>query len=417
MATLINYQFLFSTDLGYFKALQIIGGKTIFDRYKLANAMVQKFEEKYRNFLAYPVKDGNYIEFHGIKSKYDTPQILSELQDNNAIKYQNIKQETLAYYNSKIEEFKALDKNKSEYLSDAIKSIDDRFVFCYDDKVILGAWGMQLRDNVREDINVIRKSSPRKDIGNNNLKEVVDTNPEIFVQLSPFIVSFDPGDNGQLNGNSSITKDANSYILDDEIPKVNPKNGYEFVGWNETPNGYLVAGDKEFIAQYQQIPVTLEKVPRWKRFWLWFTSAGCLKWLLWLLLALLLLLLFSWIFRGCNSTNVGGGALSDNDSAWLRENPSRGYDGGIYDPNNPYQPLPTPPGYEDVLPPEQGVLPPIDDKPNIIPGNPSIIGNRLNILMENQDKSILDLAKDFKEKYPGEKYKVVYYDDVKEDAN
>ncbi|MBK7816392.1 MAG: hypothetical protein IPJ60_01855 [Sphingobacteriaceae bacterium] len=216
---------------------------------------------------------------------------------------------------------------------------------------------MQLRDNVREDINVIRKSSPRKDIGNNDLKEVVDTNPEIFVQLSPFIVSFDPGDNGQLNGNSSITKDANSYILDDEIPKVNPKNGYEFVGWNETPNGYLVAGDKEFIAQYQQIPVTLEKVPRWKRFWLWFTSAGCLKWLLWLLLALLLLLLFSWIFRGCNSTNVGGGALSDNDSAWLREDPSRGYDGGIYDPNNPYQPLPTPPGYEDVLPPEQGVAP------------------------------------------------------------
>ena len=32
--------------------------------------------------------------------------------------------------------------------------------------------------------------------------------------------------------------------------------------------------------------------------------------------------------------------------------------------------------------------------------------------MENQDKSIMDLAKYFKDKYPGEKYKVVYYDDV-----
>jgi subtilisin family serine protease len=32
--------------------------------------------------------------------------------------------------------------------------------------------------------------------------------------------------------------------------------------------------------------------------------------------------------------------------------------------------------------------------------------------MENEDKSIMDLAKDFKAKYPGDKYKVVYYDNV-----
>ncbi len=68
---------------------------------------------------------------------------------------------------------------------------------------------------------------------------------------------------------------------------------------------------------------------------------------------------------------------------------------------------------EDVLPPNQGELPPIDTTKIIRePGNPVIIGNRLNILMENEDKSIMDLAKEFKEKYPDNKYKVVYYDDV-----
>ncbi|MFZ4548736.1 MAG: S8 family serine peptidase, partial [Bacteroidales bacterium] len=162
-----------------------------------------------------------------------------------------------------------------------------------------------------------------------------------------------------------------------------------------------------------------KKLPWWKRFWLWLTALfagkGCLKWLLRALLFLLLLLLLLWLLHnchGCSHHNDGGAALGDNDSTWLREDPNVGKGGGIYDPNNPYNPAPTPPGYEDVLPPQQGILPPIENNPEIIPGNPSIIANRLNILMDNEDKSILDLAKDFKAKYPDKKYKVVYYDNV-----
>ncbi len=417
MATVINYQFLFSTDLEYFKALQIIGDKTIFDRYKLASSMLEKLEEKYRNFLAYPVKDSNYIEFHGIKSKNDTPKILSELQGDDATKYQNIKTETLAYYNSKIEELKATDKDKSEYLTDAIKSVDDRFVYCYDDKVVLGAWGMQLRENVRKDITEIRKSSPRKPKKDKEQEEVV-SEPEIVLPITPFNVSFSAGEKGTLNGNSFVTKDANSYLSDDEIPQVKPQNGYEFMGWDETPNGYQVTDDKEFTAQYRQIPPVVlppPKLPWWKRLWLWLTGKGCLTWLLRALLFLVLLLLLSWLLRSCNGCNNhtgGGAALGDNDSTWLHEDPNVGKGGGIYDPYKPYDPKPTPPGYEDVLPPQQGVLPPIEDNPEIIPGNPSIIANRLNILMDNEDKSIMDLAKDFKAKYPDNKYKVIYYDDV-----
>ncbi len=415
MATLINHEPLFSTDLNNFKALQIIGGKTIFDRYKLASSMLGKLDEKYRAFLAYPVKNNDIIEFYGIKARTDYPQILSELQGDDATKYQNIKAETLVYYKSKIEEIKAVDKDKAEFLADAVKFVDDRFVYCYDDKVVLGAWGMQLRENVREDITEIRKDMRQKEIIIAD-PPIIIPEPEPPQPIASYIVSFNAGENGTLNGNSFVAKDDNSYLGDDEIPQIESKEGYEFVGWDEIPNGYQVTENKEFTAQYQQIPpVDDPPLPWWKRLWMWLNALGCLKWLLRALLLLLLLLLLLWLLRNCHSCSHpagGGGALGDNDSTWLREDPNVGKDGGIYDPRNPYTPVPTPPGYEDVLPPQQGVLPPIDENPEIKPGNPTIIANLLNVLMDNQDKSILDLARDFKAKYPDEKYKVVYYDDV-----
>ena len=367
MATVINHEPLFSTDLKYFKALQIIGGKTIFDRYKLASPMLDKFDKKYRNFLAYPVKDCDKIEFHGIKSKQDTPQILSELQGDEANKYQSIKNETLDYYSGKIEELKVTDKDKAVFLADAIKFVDDnRFVYCYDDRVVLGAWGMQMRENVRENITEIRK--------NMLIKKKNTPTALPYIPYTPIDEPVGPG---------NITEEPPLF------PPIKPS-------------------------------VNEEKLPPWwKHFWLWLTTLfagkGCLKWLLRLLLFLLLLLLLWCLLKNCNgsSPHLGGGdALGDNDSTWLQEDPNIGNDGGIYDPHNPYTPKPTPPDYKDVLPPQQGVLPPIEDNPEIIPGNPSIIANRLNILMENTDKSIMDLARDFKEKYPDNKYKVVYYDDV-----
>ncbi len=416
MATVINYEPLFNTDLKYFKALQIIGEKSIFDRYKLASSMLDKLDEKYRDFLAYPVRVIDKIEFYGKKARNDYPQILAELQDDEAYKYQRIKTETLDYYNNKIEEFKIIDKDKSEFLAAATKFIDDRFVFCYDNKVILGAWGMQMRENIREDITEIRKDMRRKI----KISDPTDE-PENGLKKSSFIITFSSGEYGTLSSNSTITKDANSYLGDDEIPQVDPNYGYEFVGWTETPYGYQVTENKEFTAQYRQIP-PLEppiELPWWKRFWLWFTGffagRGCLKWLLWAILLLLLLFLILWMFRGCHGCNphiAGGGALSDNDSTWLKDDPNVGKEGGIYDPYNPYKPKPTPPGHDNVLPPNEGVLPPIGDNPEVIPGNPSVLANRLNILMENQDKSVMDLAKDFKIKYPDPKYKIVYFDNV-----
>lgn len=93
MATVDKHELLFSTDQKYFKALQLIGGRSIFDRYRIAKTSIidKCIDEKYRFFLAYPVKEDDTIEFHGIKAKIDDPQILAELQGDDAAKYQKSK--------------------------------------------------------------------------------------------------------------------------------------------------------------------------------------------------------------------------------------------------------------------------------------------------------------------------------------
>jgi subtilisin family serine protease len=415
MAIVIGKKQLLSTDLNYFKALQGSGGKTLFDRFKLAesNIINKNIDSKYQNFLAFPVVDGDAITFHGVK--YDeTPQVLQELEGDELFKYSNIKNDTISHYNSVIEQLKNSGKAvEADFLSDAIKYINDRFIYCYDDIVVLAIWGMTLRDNVRKDISEICKTQFVK-----VPKPVQITEPTFFT------INYNAGENGNLNGSSSITKELNEFISNNDIPQVEPKEGFEFVGWDENPTEHEVTGNKQFTALYNPIaPVVVDsltpitKIPWYLRFWNWlkelFTGNGCLKWLLWLLLILLILLLFSWLFKNCIGHNLKGGeALTDNDSIWVDTDPRVRDGGGIYDPRDPYNPVPTPPEYDDILPPQEGVLPPIDENPEIVPGNPSIIGNRINILMENEDKSIMDLAKDFKAKYPDDKYKVVYYDNV-----
>jgi subtilisin family serine protease len=434
MAKVINHEPLFTTDLKYFKSIQIIDGKTIFDRYdSLANIVKNYIDSRYQDFISYPVNQGNKIEFQG-KISTEEPRILAELQGNEYTNYQNLKNDTLSFYHSKIEELKINGKtDEALFLTNAIKYVDDRFVYCYDHRVVLGAWGMQLRENVREDLSEIRKNLIKRKLKKENpivetpIEEIktdikVETS-EVPPIINPFTVRFDEGNYGNISGQSSFFKRNGENIDESEIPKVESREGYDFIGWNEEPKNYSVYGDKIFTAQYREKSPIIgapAKLPWWKRLWLFLTGSGCLKWLLWLLLLLLLLFLFSWFFRSCNSHSVGGGVSNDSANASHNEMPNYGdginddenNKGGIYDPNNPYQPVPTPPDYNDILPPFQGVMPPLDENPKIKPGNPSIIANRLNILMENEDKSILDLARDIKTKYPDDKYKIIYYDDV-----
>jgi subtilisin family serine protease len=395
----------------------------LFDRYGLAEQPVinRHIDAQYRDFLAYPVVESDdTVAFHG-KRYNETPRLLSDLQGDEHKRYSDLKDMAVAHYRAKADALRSEGKkHDAEFLEKSVMFVDDRFVYCYDGITVLGVWGMKRKENYHEDDGVIRKKFFER-----QKSSEPESEPEPKPQPVRYSVYFNAGENGSLNGNSSINKAENELIAYDEIPQIEPKEGFEFVGWSEEPYGYQVTGYKEFTAQYRAVsppppPPPPPPLPRWKRFWLWlcglFAGRGCLKWLLWLLLLALLLWLLSWLIpyccHGCTPDPVGGEVLDGGDAGWLENDPHIGHDGGIYDPYKPYNPIVTPPDLKDVLPPNEGFLPPVDDEPDVIPGNPSIIANRLNILMENEDKTIMDFAAEFKSQYPDDKYKVVYYDNV-----
>jgi subtilisin family serine protease len=417
MPTVKGKDTLCSCEKKYFKSFQGLEGYTLFDRFtEIENVINKRIDEKFRHFLAEPIDEGDSITWFSTPYK-KTPVRLSELRDEEKTAYEQLKKETLSHYKSVIEILKNEGKNSEALcLEDATKFVNDEFVYCYDNKVVLGIWGMQLKENVREPLGVAMKNLYIKKKETHPVPPIIDELPiDIFDNL--YKVNFDAGDKGILKGTSQIDKKPGEFVTESDIPVVEPKEGYEFIGWDRDPFEYSVNGDTAYTAQYKIIEPIVPSLPWYKRFWNWlrslFFGRGCLKLLLWLLLLLLLLLLFCWLLRGCNHSVVTPIPDPISEKPWIHDDPRVGDDGGIYHPGNPYKSIPTPPEYSDILPPNQGVLPPMDTN-NVIrdPGKPVILNNRLNILMENEDKSIMDLAKEFKKKYPAGKYKVVYYDDV-----
>ncbi len=347
---IIGKRSLTTTHLKYWVSIQGVSGKTLFDRYKLAeSSIINKYIiPEYQNFLSEPIKkkDGE-ISFWGVKNN-EKPRILCDLHGEDLDNYTKLLENTVSHYKSVINKL----KNNGEiddynFLNRAIKFINKEFVFCFDNIVVLGVWGMELNENSHN-------------------------------ENSQFI---------------TINCPINKPKQEPEEPEEPQEPDFSF------PNSKL---------KYKPEPPALHI-----RFWNWlkkFFTKGLLKTLL---LGLFILILFC-LFRNCFDRHVigNGNAISENDSIWLKEDSLRGNNGGIYDPNNPYRPVPTPPEYQDILPPEQGIMPPVSENPEATPGTPKIIGNRLNILMRNHNKSVMDFARDFKNQYSDDSYKVVYYDDV-----
>jgi subtilisin family serine protease len=425
----------------YFKSFQGLGGYELFKRYDaIENIILSRIDEKYRHFLAQPIVDGDSITWFS-KPFNTLPQHLSTLEGENRKKYEKIKTDTLNHFENTIHLLKQEGKEiEAEALEKAVKFVNDDFVYCYDDRVVLGIWGMQLREHIREPYGIAVKdgvlNSTKPTINKTPPEETFTPPPpeassETNSPIESFIVRFDAGDKGNIDGISEIKKNTNENITDRDLPQVKAKEGCEFLGWDKDPKNHSVIDHVEFTAQYRKTPQidnthkstppsvgNLPKSPWYINLWNWlrglFTGKGCLKGLLWLLFLLFIIFLFSWLFRHChcNGGNATPVPYPIGDKPWINDDPNVGK-GGIYNPGDPYKSVPTPPEYSDVLPPYQGTLPPIDSTKIIRePEKPVILGNRLNILMENENKSILDLAKEFKIKYPDEKYKVVYYDDV-----
>lgn len=460
------------TEVSDFTDFQGIGSDPLYKRYDSVQAVLRTcIDEAYMGFLAQPLYNADEDTIDWYVEKWDEfPKRLVDLTGENKERYKRIMDDTVQKYRNAALK---LENDDLIILGGAIKYVSEDMVFCYDNKVVMVAWGMCFDTKKHQDLGSLMHVIPNKP-ENPVLYQVVfnpgkagsiegkaaiilqadtvitadmvpavkafddfrfigwDENPEgyhvvedkVFTAqyekiipeppVPPVIpekkeepepplnhnVRFDAGEFGTLSGNSYFSVSDGSVVTSGMIPKVNANKGYKFTGWSSNPQNYRVTGDKVFTAQYEK-----------KRNWF----AAIWPWLWKLLLALLLLLLLIFILRNCKGCGaISGGIGSDvRDRDWVNEDPNTGHDGGIYDPGNPYTPVPTPPEYSDILPPQQGVLPPIGDDPiRQDPGQPAIIDNRLNVLMENEDKSIMDLARAFKNKYPGEQYQVVYYDDV-----
>lgn len=458
MSVVAGKRELCSSNMKYFKSVQGVANYSLIDRYPALAAIISKrIEAKYQDFLAQP--DVNINEVTWFSCKYtQTPCLLKSLHDDTYQHYNAIKDETVAHYKKIISNLRASGNDlDAEYLEKAIKFIDDRFLYCFDDKVVLGVWGMQLRENIQEpygiavyqlyDTNyffvkflpgefgtILGKDILKKEVNTrvseneipnvkafdgyvfagwstNPVGRIVDSNlqftavynivekpiePIIVINHDPdtiiidkklepqkFLVTFDAGDKGTIEGSRVFELMQGHIIKNDMIPVVKPKRGYVFTGWNVNPYLASVDSDVTYTAQYKR-----------KRDW-W-------AWLLWLLLTLLLLWLLILLLRRCD----GSGCSRRGDLVFSGDTL---VSGRFYDDPTPYEPTPTDPRYKDVLPPFERMMPPVDTTKIIEnPEKPGeIISDGLVIINKDDSKSIIDLALAFKNVYP--EYDVIYY--------
>ena len=233
-ATFYNKRLLCYIDNTDFTDYQGIGADPMYLRYDSVYGIVQNhIAEEYRDFLARPFYEDGLIYWY-VAEWIETPVQLSELDSSKKEHYEQIKEETLKQYANALSQLNADEYN---ILSSALKYINDDFIYCYDDKVVLVAWGM------RPDTNK-HKVSGHWVKGLKNEEKCT--------------ISFDCGTQGKIKGHfgKNIHREKGVRLTTKDIPEIIPNDGYIFTRWSADPIGYEVTGDITFIAQYEPIEIS-----------------------------------------------------------------------------------------------------------------------------------------------------------------
>jgi len=470
--TFIGKRKVGSTDICDFTDYQGIGHDPLYKRYESVNSVVKRvIAPQYAHFLAAPdyAPSDDAVNWY-IEEWSEVPERLVSLDIEKKDKYQRIKDATVNHYKSVLN---TLSGEDLQIMACALRYIDDEFIYCCDDKVYLLAWGMTPDSHkhiakgelVHESPCVIKHKltfdagehgtisklsrqislAEGTEINANDIPEVTVEDGFIFAGWTPnpiglivksdmefhanynkhdmpptppvppvvppvseepltALCSFNAGDKGTLRGVSIVKKAIGSHILASEIPSVEAKKGYLFKGWDVNPIDFLVNGNTTFNAMYEQ------KIPWYKKWWLWLTGKGCLKWLLWLLITLLLLLLLSWLLRDCHGCTRETNGVAEPERIVTA-------DGDTIDNNGVAKPIDMNDGR---LPDESSIVAPIRNENGVIPpivrepGVPPVVANRLLLFLEDENDNIDALAADFKKAYPDDKYSIIGFDrDVK----
>lgn len=237
-ATFYNKRLLGHVDDTDFTDYQGIGSDPLYKRYKSVESVVKNhILPKYQSFLSCPYyEDGNIYWY--VDEWNETPICFTELPEETKAYYTQIKDETLKHYKTALGKVSA-----EEYviLNGALKYISDDFLYCYDDKVVLIAWGMRPE----------------------NGKHVIDG--KWFKTTARFDkkkITFNVGAHGKLDTTidglpylSVVKREKGHIITPRDIPAIIPNDGYEFIGWVPNPIGYEVSDNHEFTAKYKKVEI------------------------------------------------------------------------------------------------------------------------------------------------------------------
>ncbi len=226
------------TELSDFTNIQGIGEDPIYKRHESVMGVVRKcIAPEFQHFLAVPdySPEEGIINWH-VDEWSDKPTKLTDLTGDERVRYDKIKDDTLAHWRNALDGLKG---ENHDVLSSALKFTDDDGCFyCADGKVFLVAWGMKLD---------LHKHNSVGSAIHEGTKDVVT-----------YKVSFDAGPHGAFRNKldaCGMKKPEGARLLAKDMPRIDANEGYKHTGWSPDYTQYVVTSDVKFTATYERIVV------------------------------------------------------------------------------------------------------------------------------------------------------------------
>lgn len=233
-------QELCCTDLSFFTDIAGIGSDPLYKRFDSVYSVVRStIPTEYQDFLAQPNYSEEEDKIHWYVVKWnETPRPFNKLNGEERDKYESIKKSTIQAYQN------ACQKSSGDaaiILSQILNHINDDYIYCYDDKVVLSVWGMALDTKLHE-----TKGS------------VVYVSPE---DKKRYTITFDVGRHGMFNNklDAKLSREDGKVLGKEDLPQIKVAEGYEFKEWQPSPYGYIVHSDASFKAIYNKLDVTVNE--------------------------------------------------------------------------------------------------------------------------------------------------------------
>lgn len=222
------------TDVADFTNIQGVGNDPIYLRYNSVFSVIkQHIKEEYHSFLAEPeyFEDEDRIFWYTEQwSDNESPIRLCDL-DSEARELFKAKLDVITSHFAEVTV--SLTGEGKRILESAIKYVDEQFVYCVGDRLVLAVWGMT------------------PDIYRHNTNGMIIHELD-FTEYS--FVNFNPGRHGSLKIKleSRVRRKKGSKLTCRDLPEVIAKEGYEFVAWEPEPVGVEVKDDLSFTAVYKK---------------------------------------------------------------------------------------------------------------------------------------------------------------------